>query len=223
MNNQCRRCGTGVDDNLHNCPLCGAFVREEVSQSIYEYPQVSEKNTRRIFYSICMFITVFTIALVAAINFAVNKTISWSVHVLFGFALIWLAVGRSTIKRLNVRKHLAWDFSAIIALLFYINIWTSKLADPWAFTIGAPIVVLTWATVLEILTLSHKGGRGNYMIALTKLFALSAICIAISFIWLKKCDWGWIVCAARGFVDVLALSFFAKDAYFSELKKRLHF
>ncbi|MDE5548678.1 MAG: hypothetical protein K2J13_00335, partial [Clostridia bacterium] len=64
--------------------------------------------------------------------------------------------------------------------------------------------------------------RSNYMIALTKLFVFSAICIGISFIWLHKCHWGWIICTARGFVDVLALSFFAKDSYFTELRKRLH-
>ena len=220
--NRCRRCGVEVDDNLGNCPLCGAFVSEKTENTIYEYPQVNFKTKRRLFFNISMFITVFVIALVVAINLAVNRTVSWSIHVIFGFVLLWLAVGRSTIKRFNVRKHLAWDFSAVIALLFYINIWTSKLANPWAFTLGAPIVVLTWASVLEILTFAHKGGRSNYQIALTKLFVFSAICIGISFIWLKKCEWGWIVCTARGFVDVLALSFFAKDKYFSELKKRLH-
>ncbi|MDE7216095.1 MAG: hypothetical protein K2O08_04745 [Clostridia bacterium] len=220
--NNCRRCGVHVDESLGNCPLCGAFVSETTTQSIYDYPQIDFKTRRQLFYKISMFITVFTIALVCAINLAVNRTVSWSLHVIFGFALLWLAVGRSTRKNFNVRKHLTWDFSAVIALLFYINIWTSKLANPWAFTLGAPIVVLTWATVLEILTFAHKGGRSNYQIALTKLFVFSLICIGISFIWLKTCGWGWIVCAARGFVDVLALSFFAKDSYFSELKKRLH-
>lgn len=220
--NNCRRCGVRVDESLGNCPLCGAFVSEKTSQSIYDYPQIDFKTRRQLFFKISMFITVFTVALVCAINLVVNHTISWSLHVIFGFALLWLAVGRSIKKRFNVRKHLTWDFSAVIALLFYINIWTSKLANPWAFTLGAPIVVLTWATVLEILMFAHKGGRNNYQIALTKLFVLSAICIGISFIWLKTCDWGWIVCAARGFVDILALSFFAKESYFSELKKRLH-
>lgn len=221
--NRCRRCGVEVDDNLGNCPLCGAFVSDKTADSKYEYPQINLKTKRQLFFKICMFISVFSIALVVGINLAVNRTVSWSLHVIFGFALVWLAIGRSTIKRFNVRKHLAWDFCAVIALLFYINLWTSsKLVDPWAFTLGAPIVVLTWASVLEILTLSHRGGRSDYQIALTKLFVLSAICIAISFIWLKKCEWGWIICTARGFVDVLALSFFAKDSYFSELKKRLH-
>lgn len=220
--NHCRRCGVEVDENLGNCPLCGAFVSDNTQDSIYEYPKIDFKTKRQLFLKISLFITIFTVALVVAINVAVNHTVSWSLHVLFGFVILWFAVGRSIIKRFNVRKHLVWDFIAVIALLFYINLWSSKLQNPWAFTLGAPIAVLTWATVLEILVFAHKGGRGNYMIALTRLFVLSAICIGISFIWIGKCDWGWIICAARGFVDVLALSFFAKDAYFSELKKRLH-
>lgn len=219
---QCRKCGVNVDDDLANCPLCGAFASEETSPTIYEYPAVNLKKHRRLFLKISLFITVFTIALVAAINLAVNKKISWSTHVVFGFALIWFCIGRPIIKRFNVRKHLTWDFMGVIALLFYINLWTSRLANPWAFTLAMPIVVLVWQTVLEILTLAHKGGRGNYQISLTKLFALSAICIGVSFIWTKTCEWGWYVCTARGFIDVLALSFFAKDSYLSELKRRLH-
>lgn len=219
---QCRKCGVNIDGDLGNCPLCGAFVGEEKSPTIYEYPQVNIKTRQKLFLKISMFITVFVIALVAAINLAVNRTISWSLHVMFGFALAWICIGRPTIKIFNTRKHLAWNFAGAIALLFYINIWTSKLANPWAFTLGMPIVVLTWATVLEILCFAHRGGRGNYQIALTKLFALSAICIGISFIWTKTCTWGWYVCTARGFIDVLALSFFSKDTYFGELKRRLH-
>ncbi|MDE6188983.1 MAG: hypothetical protein K2G37_01685 [Clostridia bacterium] len=222
MSTHCRRCGVNVDSNLHNCPLCGAFVNEENSNSVYEYPQVNEKTKRSLFFKICAFLSVIVLAVNVAINVAVNRTVSWSIHVLFGLALVWIAVGRPAIKRFNVRKYLAWCFVAVIALLFYINAWTDKLSTPWAFTLGAPIVVLTWATVLEILTFAHKGGRGNYQIELTKLFVFSAVCIAISFIWLKKCEWGWLVCTARGFVDVLSLSFFAKEKYFSEMKKRLH-
>ena len=219
---QCRKCGVYVDDDLANCPLCGAFAHDETAPTIYEYPQVNIKTKKKLLLKISMFVTVFTIALVLAINAAVNHTVSWSIHVIFGFALVWLCVSRPIIKRFCVRKHLTWDFIGVIALLFYINIWTSKLANPWAFTLGMPIVVLVWQTVLEILTLAHKGGRGNYQISLTKLFVLSAICIGVSFIWTKTCTWGWYVCSARGFVDVLALSFFAKDSYLGELKRRLH-
>lgn len=219
---QCRKCGVYVDDDLANCPLCGAFAHDETAPTIYEYPQVAIENKKKLMMKISMFISVFTIALVLAINAAVNHTVSWSLHVIFGFALAWICVSRPIIKRFCVRKHLTWNFAGVIALLFYINIWTSKLANPWAFTLGIPIVVLVWQTVLEILMLSHKGGKGNYQIALTKLFVLSTICIGISFLWTGTCKWGWYVCAARGFVDVLTLCFFAKDSYLGELKRRLH-
>ena len=219
---RCRKCSVYVDDDLTNCPLCGALAHEETSPTIYEYPTVDLKKQRKLFLKISLFLSIFTVILVAAINIAVNHKISWSLHVLFAFAIIWICIGRPIIKRFSVRKHLTWNFLGVIALLFYINAWVNKLADPWAFTLGAPIAVLTWQTVLEILTLAHKGGRGNYQISLTKLFAFSAICIGISFIWLKTCGWGWYVCTARGFIDVLTLSFFAKDSYFGELKRRLH-
>ena len=92
--NHCRRCGVEVDENLGNCPLCGAFVSETPKESIYEYPQVNFKTKRQLFFRICMFVTIFTIALVMEIYIAVIRTISWSLLVLFGFAIAWLAVGR---------------------------------------------------------------------------------------------------------------------------------
>ena len=222
MSTNCRRCGVKVDSNLHNCPLCGAFVNEENTPSIYEYPQVNQKDKRSIFIKICAFLSVIALAVNVAIDVAVNRRLSWSIHVLFGLALVWIAVGRPAIKGFNIRKFFAWIFASAIALLFYINAWVDKLFTPWAFTLGAPIVVLVWATALEIMLFAHKAGRADYQIALTKLFAFSILCVIISLIAFKKCEWGWLVCTARGFVDVLSLSFFAKDAYFSELKKRLH-
>lgn len=219
---QCRKCGVHVDDDLTNCPLCGALAHEQTSATIYEYPIVDLKKKRQLLLKLSLFASIFAILLVGAINIAVNHKISWSLHVLFAFALAWICIGRPVLKRFCVRKHLTWDFLGAIALLFYINAWTNKLADPWAFALGMPIVVLVWQTILEILTLSHKGGRGNYQISLTKLFALSLICCIVSLVWIKDNEWSWCVCAARGFVDILALSFFAKDSYFSELKKRLH-
>ena len=57
---QCRKCGVNVDDDLANCPLCGAFASEVTSPTIYEYPAVNIKKHRRLFLKISLFITVFT-------------------------------------------------------------------------------------------------------------------------------------------------------------------
>ena len=182
----CRKCGVYVDDDSANCPLCGAFVHEETSPTIYEYPTVDIKKRKKLLLKISGFATIFTIILVVAINAIVNHKVSWAWHVIFGFALAWICILRPTVMRFSVRKHLTWDFLGVIALLFYINLWTSKCQNPWAMTIGAPIAVLTWQTILEILALSHKDGCGDYQISLTKIFALSAICIGINFLWTKK-------------------------------------
>ena len=219
---QCRKCGVYVDDDSANCPLCGAYVHEETSPTPYEYPTVDIKKRKKLLLKISGFATVFTIALVVAINAIVSHEITWALHVIFGFALAWICVCRPTVMRFSLRKHITWDFLGVIALLFYINFWTSRFSNPWAMTLGAPIAVLAWQTVLEIFALARKGNYGDYQVSLTKIFVLSAICIGISFLWTKKFGWGWCVCAARGFVDVLVLIFFAKDKYLIELKKRLH-
>ena len=219
---QCRKCGVYVDEDSANCPLCGAFVHEETAPTVYEYPQVDITKKRKLLFKISGFATVFTIALVIIINLAVSKNVTWALHVVFGFALAWICAIRPIMKNFCVRKFLTWGFVGVIALLFYINIWTSRLATPWALTLGMPIAVLTWQSVLEVLAIARKGVYADYQVSLTKIFVLSAIFIGVSFIWTKTCGWGWYVCTARGFLDILVLAFFAKDNYVNELKKRLH-
>lgn len=238
---KCRRCGVGVE-GVNNCPLCGAHVGDEDAHTAYDYPEIKEKNVKKLFWQWSLFITIMAIAICVVIDLAVNRTVSWSIHVMFGLILPWLCIARPLLLRFNVRKCLSWGFAGVIMLLFYLNISISVLlllnapdsnatlgqclkiafAEPWAFWLGAPIVVLVWQTVLEILYIAHKEERADYEMSLTKLCILSLICIGISFAWLKECTWGWYVAAGRGAIDVIALCIFARHSYFGELKRRLH-
>lgn len=222
MKHQCRKCGVYVEDGLKNCPLCGAFISDEEGTNIYEFPKIKLKTARWLFFKIVLFISIFTVATVLAIDLAVNKTVSWSLHVIFPIALLWITVGRSIIKGFNPRKHLAWDFAGLIALFFYIEHFTNTASRHWAFTLAAPIAVLVWATVLEILYFAHRSSKDDYQVALTRLIFISAICIGISFLWLKTCNWGWYVCTARGLVDVIAMSLFDRESYANTLRQKLH-
>lgn len=219
---KCRRCGVAVDDALINCPLCGAHVNEESMPSVGEYPEIKIKTKTVLFWKWSLFISLLAVAVSVVVNLAVEQTLSWSIHVIFGVLLPWLCIARPVVLKFNVRKCVSWGFFGVIAILFYINGWVNVFSDPWAFRLGAPIAVLVWQTTMEALCIFHKRGRADYQMSLTKLALLSLICIGISFLWLKNCTWGWYVCTARGAVDVVALCIFAKDTYFAELKKRLH-
>lgn len=223
MRHQCRKCGVYVEDGVKNCPLCGAFVSDEPqSNSIYEFPAIKLKTAKGLFFRILLFITIFVVAIVLAIDLAVSKKVSWSLHVIVPIAILWLTVFRSIFKGFDVRKHLAWDFLGLIALFFYIEYASKSTQYHWAFTLATPIAVLVWQTVLEILYFAHRNGRDNYQVALTRLFVLSGICIGISFLWLKDCDWGWYVCTSIGLVDILAMIIFDKESYLGTLKQKLH-
>jgi len=113
---QCRKCGVFVDDDLANCPLCGAFAHDETNSTIYEYPEVNIKTKRKLFLKISLFVSIFTMALVLAINLAVNHKVSWSIHVIFGFALIWLCISRRWMApvRLLASALIATGFSSLI-------------------------------------------------------------------------------------------------------------
>lgn len=219
---RCHRCNIFVDNDSNNCPLCGAFVNEERAHTVYEYPEVQLKTRKKLLLSLLIFFSVLAIGVVAVIDYAVNQTISWSLHPIFGILLLWFCLGRPILKRFHVRKHLSWGFFGVIALTFYLNFQISRFAPPWAFTLAMPIAVLVWQTMLEILAFFHRDGRSDYVISLTKVFLLSAVCIGISFLWLGTCKWGFYVATGRGAIDVAFLCFFLKDSYFGELQKRLH-
>lgn len=220
---KCRRCGVYVYGDAGNCPLCGAHVDGEAQSShISDYPEVALKTHKQIFWQWCLFVSIMAVAICLVVDLAVNKTVTWSLHVIFGVALPWICIARPIHLKFNIRKCLSWGFAGIIALLFYLNGWINVFSDPWAFRLGAPIAVLTWQSALEILCIVRKEERAEYEMSLTKLCALSLVCIGISFAWLNRCNWGWYVCAGRGAIDVVALCIFAKSAYFGELKRRLH-
>lgn len=221
---QCRKCGVRIEDGMQNCPLCGAFLTDDAEQqTLHAYPPVKRKTRGKIAFKILMFLSALGIVVPVGVNLAVQGTVSWAWHVVFGIALVWFTVGRGICKHFSARKQIAWDAIGIVALCFYLEAVTKSQANHWAFTLATPIVVLVVATVHEILFFADRGGRGNYAIALARLCVLSAICIGISFAWLGECGWGWYVCTARGLVDVLALSIFARKTFAGELRRRLHF
>lgn len=218
---KCRRCGVGVE-GVSNCPLCGAHIGEESLPTAYDYPEINDKNSKQLFWQWSLFVSLMAIAISIVVDLAVNRMVTWSIHVMFGIALPWLCIARPLLLGFNVRKCLSWGLAGVIALLFYLNGWINVFSEPWAFWLGAPITVLVWQSVLEVLCVVHKEGRADYEMSLTKLCIFSLICIGISFAWLKQCTWGWYVCAGRGAIDIVALSIFARRTYFGELKRRLH-
>ncbi len=222
---QCRKCGVRIEDGRGNCPLCGAFLSDaQNSQDVHAYPTVKRKTASKLAFRILLFVSLFAVVVCAGVNLAVDQQLSWSWHVLFAIALAWLTVGRGIFKRFSARKQISWDAAAVVILCVYLQIVTKSGANnPWAFTLAAPIVVLVTATVHEIMFFANRGNRGNYEMALTRLCVLSALCIGISYLWLKSCGWGWYVCTARGLVDVLAMMMFVRKSYVGELKRRLHF
>lgn len=211
-----------VEESLANCPLCGAHVNDEQSPSIYDYPELHITTPKQRLWQWSMFVSLFAIAVCVVVNIIVNRTVSWSIHALFGIILPWICVARPLRLKFNLRKHISWGFLGVIALLIYLNGWINKFSEPWFFWLGAPITVLVWQTVLELICIFDKKNRADYEMALSKLCVISLVCIGISFAWLKQCTWGWYVCAARGAVDVIALVIFERNYYFSELKRRLH-
>lgn len=219
---KCRRCGVNVDGASKNCPLCGAHVGDECEANICEYPAIRLIDAKQLFWQWSLFVSVFAVFACMVIDLIANKTISWSVHVMFGVALPWLCLARPLLLKFNLRKCMSWGACGIIALLAYLNLRINDLVDPWSFWLGAPIVVLVWQTALEVLCIVHKKGRADYEMSLTKIAFWSLVCIGISFAWLKQCGWGWFIAAGRGAIDVVALAIFAKRDYLNELKKRLH-
>lgn len=218
---KCRRCGVEIE-GASNCPLCGAHIGDESAHTKFGYPEIDDKNAKQRFWQWSLFISLMAIAVSIVVDLTVNRTLSWSIHVIFGLVLPWLCVARPLLLKFNLRKCLSWGFVGVIALLFYLNGWINRFSEPWAFWLGAPVAVLVWQSALEILCIVQKDDIADYEMSLTKLCIYSLIFIGISFAWLKQCTWGWYVCAGRGAIDIVALCIFARHKYFGELKRRLH-
>lgn len=235
MKNQCPKCKVYVDENLKNCPLCGAFIeREEVSDTEqfnrinYGYPEVNKDFVmRKILLQIVIYVCVISIGICLLVNYLTQPQmkITWAYHVIFGWIVYWCTLGRTMFFHLDVRRQIFWYSIFACVICFHIQFSITKtmsvpLVSNWALTYASPAFLMGGIAGLSAYMLLMYRDWVRITMPLTAMCLASCLPVIISLIVYKDVHFMPYICLGVGVAVLLCLMIVGREKYFLELKKK---
>lgn len=222
----CDKCNIDVESNLNNCPLCGAYLKADEgirTENRHAYPDVKYRaRSRRIFFKLFVFASIIAGLVCLVVDYAVNKKITWSLHLVVALLGYWVTLGRSMFFRLPLRRQLVADFVVAVLIVFYAEHFAGS-TNHWAFHLGMPIAFMAvFGAFLVMCVLDNRHWR-LYAMSVTPICVISVIPIIVSIIVFKDINWAWYIATGMGISTIISFVLFGKQGYVTELKKRLHF
>lgn len=233
MIDKCPRCNVKVDNNLTNCPLCGAYIeREEEDNNTplpainYGYPKVGKSIVvREIFFRIFLYAFLISIGICFLVNFLATERIFWAYHILFGWTVFWFTIGRSLFFHLDFRKQIFWYsvFAAIICFYIQSMIYGKFVVTEeqnWALVWATPAFLLGGiAALFAFMIIGYKDWIRLSM-PLTAMCVVTCVPVIMSWCMYKHIHFMIYICLAVGIITLLLMMVFGREKYFLELKKK---
>ncbi len=187
----CSRCGVEVDDHVLQCPLCKSeiqhfnkppdipenFPGDNLKTNVYYIPFEKKK---KIIWSIVSFLIATSLFIIFAVNFFLNRTITWAWIPLFSIILAWALIASIYYFYKKIFLFLLSIFIAITLYLFFLFliVLDTKLFFLFAF----PVVVATFINTIIVILFYKITKRKGYNIIGFILIGISFFCIIIDFI-----------------------------------------
>ena len=142
---QCQQCNVELEDQLTQCPLCGASLDGDVSDAgnSHDLTTMEPLERRRARFWLWEMFTIVIVAIaviVAASDFAYGFHLRWSAYPLTSLAFIWIFVTAFVGLRRDIL--LACVASTTDALLYLFILDVLIPGDPWFVPYALPITLL---------------------------------------------------------------------------------
>ena len=238
MVKHCNKCNVDIDVHHDNCPLCGAYLpevakisdEEEYKQINYCYPK---QNTDLLIKDFLLKITILTcilsIGICAIINFLTSGdyTISWVWHVVVGWLVFWVTIGRSIFFHLQFRRQIVWDYIFSSLLAFYIQFAIAGTLSieseyNWALVWVSPSLAMGAMAGLAMYALIRYKEWQRFALPMTVLNVLSFVPLITYYIVYRDAHFMTFIAAAIGVGILLGMMIVGRKKYFLEIKKKFH-
>lgn len=179
----CSRCGVEVDDLVLQCPLCKTEIQHFNKPPVIpeNFPDDNIKaninfipfdKKKKIIWSISSFLIATSLFIIFAVNFFLDRTITWAWIPLFSILLMWILIASVYYFYKTIFLFLLSIFIAISVYLFFLFliILNTKLFFLFAF----PIVGASFLNIIIIILFYKLTKRKGYNI-------IGFILIGISF------------------------------------------
>ena len=168
---KCKKCNVKIASYLDKCPLCGEKLDTKITED-NPYNSQIENFSKRVntiyFTKIILKSLIFSSLLVMFINLLVNKTISWSLYVLF--SSLYVCSFYSFVILKNKKRAFLINIFCLELLLFMISYLTHTTG--WFLCLVGPIILfVTMFVYLNIRLTNNSNILRNLYYILTYLTA----------------------------------------------------
>lgn len=187
----CSRCGVEVEEHVKKCPLCnieieknneipdlkGNFPTDDLSADDYYIPI---ENRKKIVWSIISFIMSLSLLVIFAVNFLLERTVTWGWIPLFSILFAWGTIG---LVYYSFKKpyYLSLLLFILTTTYFYFLFFIINTISHF-FRLALPINTAVFINTFFILYLSKISRIKGYNIPGFILSGTSLICVLIDVI-----------------------------------------
>lgn len=212
-----------VRGNKNKCPLCRNIlpVRDEADcDEVDIYPEIPPSFQRNLAIQIMAFISIAAIVASFVLYQIFPSELNWPMFELLGLISMWLSLIVVLRKRRNIPKTIMWQVLIVSGLSV---IWDWKIGyRGWSLDYAIPIICVSAMLVMFVTAKVMNLGVGDYIsyLLLDGIFGI----IPIIFILLDLVEvfYPSAICVALSIIFLSAIIIFQGESIKIELIKRLH-
>ncbi len=238
MKKHCHKCNVEVDIHHNTCPLCGAYLEsvekltdeEEYKQIDYSYPKLNNDVVMKmLLQKITILITIISILACAMINYLsnINSELTWVWHVIVGWIIFWVTIGRTLFFHLEFKKQIVWDSIFASLLAFYIQFsilgrFQLLAEENWALVWATPSFLLGAMGGLAIHAIIRYKEWARFALPMTAVNIISIVPLITYYILYKEVHFMTFIAAGVGIFTLISMMIVGRKKYFTEYMKKFH-
>lgn len=224
-NYHCKKCNVNVTGQ-NTCPLCGGFVGDDAyeveERAELAYPPVSKEIViKSLLFKAMIYVCLISLAAVFLVDFLVDMRITWAIHIVVGWIVFWMTVGKAVFYRVQLRRQIVWDGIFASLLVLYIEYMVQgsvMISVNWVI----PCIIMSCMAAMAF-TMAMKYKTWNrYALPMSTLCLLSLVPLIVMLAVEQKAFFMLYLAAALGVLVQIGLMLFGRRKYFIELKKKFH-
>ena len=187
----CSRCGVEVEDHVLKCPLCNTEIQhfDKPPEIPENFPNDNIKTNdffipfekkKKIVWSIVSFLLATSLFIVFAVNFYLNRTITWAWIPLFSLLLTWLVLACIYYLYKKIFLLLSSLFISVSLYLFFLFLIIQGAGIFFLFAF--PIIIAAFLNLSIVILLCKITKRRGYNIVGFILIGISFTCIFVDII-----------------------------------------